>query len=435
MTTASGDHSAILARRRRVLSPTYRLFYEEPLQIVRAEDVWMYDEHGRRYLDAYNNVPVVGHCRPEVVEAMVRQARTLNTHTRYLAEQPLELAEELLATLPGELGSVVFTCTGSEANDLAARTAKTVTGGNGFIITDFAYHGGTELLTGMSPEEGNPLGPGVYAVAPPLGEHAAASFGARVGECITRMRADGVRLAALLVDTAFASDGIATHPPGCLAEAARHVHAAGGLVIADEVQPGFGRLGESMWGFERHGVTPDLVTMGKPMGNGHPIAAVVARRDVFAGFSRQRHYFNTFGGNSVSCAVALAVLKVIRTEGLIENARRSGGHLLSKLRSLAQRCAVISEVRGAGLFIGVELGANPATGLAGSAEARRVVNGMRARGVLLGTSGRNGDVLKIRPPLTFAPGHADLLLDVLEKTLQGENAAAGGGAHDIPSAV
>jgi 4-aminobutyrate aminotransferase-like enzyme len=435
VTTAPADPSAVLARRKRVLSPTYRLFYEEPLQIVRAEDVWMYDEHGRRYLDAYNNVPVVGHCRPEVVEAMVRQARTLNTHTRYLAEQPLQLAEELLATLPGELGSVIFTCTGSEANDLAARTAKTVTGGSGFIITDFAYHGGTELLTGMSPEEGNPLGPGVYTLAPPLGEHSAATFGARVEECIARMRADGVRLAALLVDTCFASDGIATHPPGFLAEAARHVRAAGGLLIADEVQPGFGRLGESMWGFQRHGVTPDLVTMGKPMGNGHPIAAVVGRRDVFAAFSRQRHYFNTFGGNSVSCAVALAVLKVIHTEGLIENARRSGGHLLSGLQALARRCAVIRDVRGAGLFIGVELGTNPASGLAGSREVKRVVNGMRARGVLIGTSGRNGDVLKIRPPLTFALEHADLLLDVLKKTLQGENVPAGGGASDIPSAV
>jgi len=435
VTTASGDPSTILARRRRVLSPTYRLFYEAPLQIVRAEDVWMYDEHGRRYLDAYNNVPVVGHCRPEVVEALVRQARTLNTHTRYLAEQPLQLAEELLATLPEELDSVIFTCTGSEANDLAARAAKTVTGGSGFIITEFAYHGGTELVTGMSPEEGNPLGPGVYTVAPPLGELAAATFGARVEECIVRMRADGVRLAALLLDTVFASDGIATHPTGFLADAARHVRAAGGLLIADEVQPGFGRLGEAMWGFQRHGVIPDLVTMGKPMGNGHPIAAVVARREVFSEFARQRHYFNTFGGNSVSCAVALAVLQVIRRERLPDNALRSGAHLLHGLRALAQQRAVVRDVRGSGLFIGVELGANPASDLAGSAEARRVVNEMRTRGVLLGTTARNGDVLKIRPPLTFTVEHADLLLDALEKTLQCAGATVGGGVRDFPSVV
>jgi 4-aminobutyrate aminotransferase-like enzyme len=435
VTTASGDPSAILARRRRVLSPTYRLFYEAPLQIVRAADVWMYDEHGRRYLDAYNNVPVVGHCRPEVVEAMVRQARTLNTHTRYLAEQPLQLAEQLLATLPEELNSVIFTCTGSEANDLAARTAKTVTGGSGFIITDFAYHGGTELVSGMSPEEGNPLGPGVYTVAPPLGEQAAATFGSRVAECIARLHANGVRLAALLIDTVFASDGIATHPTGFLADAVRHVRAAGGLVIADEVQPGFGRLGETMWGFERHGVIPDLVTMGKPMGNGHPIAAVVARREVFSDFSGQRHYFNTFGGNSVSCAVALAVLQVIRRERLADNALRSGEYLVRGLRALARRDAVIRDVRGAGLFIGVELGANAASGLAGSPEARRVVNEMRVRGVLLGSTGRNGDVLKIRPPLTFAVEHANVLLDALEKTLRCERATAAGGADDIPSVV
>jgi 4-aminobutyrate aminotransferase-like enzyme len=412
------DRSALLARRRRVLSPTYRLFYEQPLEIVRAADVWMYDERGRRYLDAYNNVPVVGHCHPRVVEALTAQAGTLNTHTRYLAERPLQLAEELLATMPEGLGNVIFTCTGSEANDLAARVAKSVTGGSGFIITDFAYHGGTDLIAGMSPEDGNPLGPGVYTVPPPLGAESAGAFGEQVRRCIERMRADGVRLAALLLDTAFASDGVATHPPGFLAEAVAHVRAAGGLFIADEVQPGFGRLGERMWGFQRHGVAPDLVTMGKPMGNGHPVAAVAARPEVLAEFARSRRYFNTYGGNSVSCAVALAVLQVIRAESLLENARHSGEYLQRHLRALADRCAVIRDVRGAGLFIGVELGSNPASGLSGSDEATRVVNEMRSGGVLLGTTGRNGNVLKIRPPLTFGLEHADLLLGVLEQTLQ-----------------
>jgi len=434
VTTAPQDRPALLMRRRRLLSPTYRLFYQQPLEIVRAADVWMFDEQGRRYLDAYNNVPVVGHCHPQVVEALARQARTLNTHTRYLAEQPLQLAEELLATMPTELGSVIFTCTGSEANDLAARVCKAVTGGGGFIITDFAYHGGTDLIAGMSPEDGNPLGPGVYPVAPPLGAQAAAAFGDRVGECIERMRADGVRLAALLLDTVFASDGVATHPPGFLAEAVRHVHAAGGLFIADEVQPGFGRLGEAMWGFQRHGVIPDLVTMGKPMGNGHQVDAVAARPEVFAEFSRRRRYFNTFGGNSVSCAVALAVLHVIRAQGLLENARRCGEHLLLGLRALAARCAVIREVRGAGLFLGVELGANPLSGLSGASEAARVVNDMRNNGVLLGITGRNSDVLKVRPPLTFNPEHAELLLGALEKTLQAATPLQEG-EHDLPSVV
>jgi len=261
VTTSPGNSAALLARRARVLSPTYQLFYEQPLQIVRAEGVWMYAEDGRRYLDAYNNVPVVGHCHPRVVEALTRQARTLNTHTRYLAEQPLRLAEELLATLSQEPGSVIFTCTGSEANDLAVRISKAVTGGTGFIITEFAYHGATDVMAGMSPEDGGPLGPGVYTVAPPLGPQGAASFGHRVRQCIERMRSDGVRLAAMLVDTIFSSDGVCEDPRGFLAEAVAAVHAAGGLFIADEVQPGFGRLGETMWGFQRHGIAPDLITM------------------------------------------------------------------------------------------------------------------------------------------------------------------------------
>jgi len=241
VTTASpADRSAILARRARLLSPTYRLFYEQPLQIVRAEGVWMYDEHGRAYLDAYNNVPVVGHCHPYVVNALARQARTLNTHTRYLAEQPLQLAEELLGTMPPELGNVIFTCTGSEANDLAVRVSKAVTGGTGFIVTDFAYHGVTDVLAGMSPEDGGVLGPGVYAVPSPAAAGGAAAFGEHVRACIDRMRDEGVRLAALLTDTIFSSDGVFADPKGFLTDAVRHVQAAGGLFIADEVQPGFG---------------------------------------------------------------------------------------------------------------------------------------------------------------------------------------------------
>ena len=418
MTAAPGDPGALLARRTRLLAPTYQLFYEQPLQIVRAEGVWMYDERGRAYLDAYNNVPVVGHCHPQVVEALARQARTLNTHTRYLCEQPLQLAAELLATLPPQLENVIFTCTGSEANDLAARVSKEVTGGSGFIITDFAYHGATELTAGLSPEDGGPLGPGVYTVPSP-GAVPGPAFAEHVRQCIEHMRADGLRLAALLVDTIFSSDGVVAHPAGFLAEAVRQVHAAGGLFIADEVQPGLGRLGEAMWGFARHGVVPDIVTMGKPLGNGHPVAAVAARSAVFAEFSRRRRYFNTYGGNSVSCAAALAVLGVIRSENLLENARRSGEYLQQGLRTLAQRCPAIRDVRGAGLFIGVELGTNPASGLSGAAEATRVVNGMRRLGVLLGATGRSGEVLKIRPPLIFAPQHADLLLDALTRTLQG----------------
>jgi len=409
--------AGLLRRRARLLAPTYQLFYDEPLQIVRAADVWMYDAQGRAYLDAYNNVPVVGHCHPQVVEALARQAATLNTHTRYLAELPLQLAEELLATLPPQFASVIFTCTGSEANDLAVRICKAATGGTGFIVTEFAYHGATDVIAGMSPEDGGPLGPGVYAVPAPVGAAAAAAFGAQVRRCLERMRADGVRPAALLLDTIFASDGVATHPAGFLVEAVRHVREAGALFIADEVQPGFGRVGEAMWGFQRHGVIPDLVTMGKPMGNGHPVAAVAGQPGVLAAFARRTRYFNTYGGNSVSCAAALAVLQVIRERGLLANALASGEHLQQRLRALAARCAAIREVRGAGLFLGVELGENRASGLAGAPEAARVMNALRRRGVLVGTTGRRGDALKIRPPLTFAPEHADLLVEALEEAL------------------
>lgn len=415
--TKPTDRSVLLARRARLLAPSYRLFYEQPLQIVRGEGVWLFDERGRRYLDAYNNVPVVGHCHPAVVQAICDQARILNTHTRYLTEEPLQLAEELLATLPQELGNVLFTCTGSEANDLAVQVSKVVTGGTGFIITDFAYHGATDALAGMSPEEGAPLGADVYTVRAPLRAGAAEGFAEEIRRCLGRMRAAGVQPAALLLDTIFSSDGVIAEPRGFLQAAAQAMRAAGGLFIADEVQAGLGRLGESMWGFQRHGVVPDLVTMGKPMGNGHPIAALVGRANLLAEFARRRHYFNTFGGNNVSCAAARAVLKVIRDGNLVDNARRTGNELQAALRALAQRRPLIREVRGAGLFIGLELGANPASGLDARAETRRVVNAMRERGVLLGATGRDGNVLKIRPPLTFEPQHAQLLLQELETAL------------------
>jgi 4-aminobutyrate aminotransferase-like enzyme len=377
----------------------------------------MYDAEGRRYLDAYNNVPVVGHCHPYVVDALARQARTLNTHTRYVAEQPLVLAERLLATFPNQIRNVVYTCTGSEANDLAVRISKAVTGGAGFIITDFAYHGTTDVIAGMSPEDGTRLGPGVYAVPAPLGPEGANRLGYSVRECIAAMRADGIRPAALLVDTIFSSDGVVADPPGFLAAAVDEMHAAGGLFIADEVQPGFGRTGDHMWGFQRHGVIPDLVTMGKPMGNGHPVSAVAARPALLETFAKQTRYFNTFGGNSVSCAVALAVLDVIEKEQLVANAHATGAYLRAGISRLAPRYPWIREVRGAGLFVGVELASHPTTRLPARQEAARIVNDLRHRGVLIGTTGRDSNILKIRPPLTISPGEVDVLLEALEASL------------------
>jgi len=407
--------SNLLSRRGELLGPTYGLFYEEPLHMVRAQGVWMYDADGRAYLDAYNNVPVVGHCHPHVVATLATQAARLNTHTRYLADAPVELADRLLSTMPAEIGNMVFVCTGSEANDLAIRVSKFVTGGTGFIITERAYHGTSETTSGMSPSARVPLGRDVYAIAAPLGEDGPAQFAERVRECIGRMRADGVKPAALLVDTIFSSDGVVCDPPGFLAEAARAIHDAGGLFIADEVQPGFGRTGEYMWGFMRHGVVPDIVTMGKPMGNGHPIAALAARPELMAAFSKHTRYFNTFGGNTVSCAVGLAVLDVIEDERLIDNARVTGEYLKGGFARLAQKYPTIGEVRGSGLFVGVDIAQGRDANETPRQAATRIVNELRRAGVLTGTTGKNGNTLKIRPPLPFNRENADFLLLALER--------------------
>ena len=309
----------MIARRSRLLGPAYRLFYDQPVQFVRGEGVWLYDAAGHRYLDAYNNVASVGHCHPHVVQAIARQAAVLNTHTRYLHETVLDFAEKLLATFPPQIGHVMFTCTGSEANDLALRVARTCTGGTGFIVTANAYHGVTSALTELSPSLGLPLPEGSHVrlvPAPGSAANAGEIFAGHVSDALADMKKSGIRPAALLVDTIFSSDGVFADPPGFLRPAVEAVRAEGALFIADEVQPGFGRCGGQMWGFARHGLVPDLVTMGKPMGNGHPVAGMAARPELLAEFGRRSRYFNTFGGNPVSAAAGIAVLDVIESEGL-----------------------------------------------------------------------------------------------------------------------
>ena len=419
----SAADQALVARRARLLGPAYRLFYRTPIHPVRAEGVWLYDAQGRRYLDGYNNVASVGHCHPEVVAAIARQASVLNTHTRYLHETVLDCAEALLATMPGEPGHVMFTCTGSEANDLALRIAQTHTGGTGVVVTSHAYHGVTHAIAQLSPS----LGPGVVAgphvrtVLPPdiyrRGENDGARFAADVARAMADLQAAGVRPAALLCDSLFSSDGVFPASLGCLADAAAAAHAAGALFIADEVQAGFGRTGESMWGFARHGVTPDLITLGKPMGNGHPVAGVVGRPQVLERFGQSARYFNTFGGNPVSCAAALAVLQVIARERLQENALRIGALLADGLRALAVRYPMCGDVRGAGLFIGVEIVADAGTRAPDAEYAAAIVAGMRDRDVLISATGPAGNVLKIRPPLVFTEEHVEIFLAALDDTL------------------
>ena len=422
--TLPATERAMIERRQRLLGPAYRLFYDRPLHIVRGEGVWLYGPDGERYLDAYNNVASVGHSHPRVVAAIAEQAATLNTHTRYLHDGVLEYAEKLLATFPSELSQAIFTCTGSEANDLALRIARSQTGASGVIVTQLAYHGVTAAVAAVSPSLGQavPLGVDTRAVpAPDTYRHDPATLGARfaaqVQQAIDDLLRHGIRPAALLVDTLFTSDGVYADPAGFLAPAVEAVRAAGGLFIADEVQAGFARTGSCMWGFQRHGVVPDIVTMGKPMGNGHPVAAVVARPEAMARFGREARYFNTFGGNPVSCAAARATLEVIQEEGLQDNAARTGRYLREGLRRLGQRHAWIGDVRGDGLFIGVELVRDRDAKAPAREETHRFVNRMREARILLSATGLHGNVLKIRPQLPFGRDHADMLLDAADRIL------------------
>jgi 4-aminobutyrate aminotransferase-like enzyme len=413
---------AMVERRQRLLGPAYRLFYEHPVHLVRGEGAWLFDSDGNRYLDCYNNVASLGHAHPRVVEAIARQAAQINTHTRYLHDTVLDYAEALLATFPASLGHVMFTCTGSEANDLALRIARAHTGGEGIVVTSLAYHGVTSALAELSPSlgEGVPLGRHVATVPPPDAYRGGADMPARFAADVARAFADlhrhGIRPCALLVDTMFTSDGVFPDPAGFLAQAAEAARAAGALFIADEVQPGFGRTG-SMWGFERHGVEPDIVTMGKPMGNGHPVAGLAIRPDLLARFGGTARYFNTFGGNPVSAAAGLAVLEVLREESLPANAAAVGAHLSAGLSALAARHELIGDVRGAGLSIGVELVRDRVTKEPTTVETTRIVNALRERRVLISASGPGANILKIRPPLCLSREQADLFIEALDEVL------------------
>lgn len=408
--------AALVARRHRVLGPAYRLFYQTPVHLVRGEGVWLFDPEGNAYLDAYNNVASVGHCHPHVLAATARQAALLASHTRYLHDTVLSYAEKLLSHFPSELCHVMFTCTGSEANDLAIRLARAATGGTGVIVTENAYHGVTAAVAEFSPS----LGPGV-----PLGAHVrtvpapdaragdpAVTFTAHVQAAIDDLLRHGIKPAVLIVDTIFSSDGVFALPAGFLKGAVAAIHAAGGLFIADEVQPGFGRTGAAMWGFERHGVLPDMVSLGKPMGNGYPVAGLVMQPHVVADFGAKARYFNTFGGNAVACATAMAVLEVVEGEGLQENARKVGAEFAATLRGL--RDPRLGELRDAGLFLGLDVvdGDRP-----DAAMAARIVNGLRDERVLISATGPKGHVLKIRPPLVFSGDHVAIFAERLARVL------------------
>lgn len=390
-----------------------RLTYENPVHVVGGEGAWLIEADGRRLLDAYNNVPVVGHCHPRVTEAIVRQTRTLNTHARYLYEPLVELAERLLASMPPEAGldSVMLVNSGSEANDIAWRIASGVTGRDGAIVTHHAYHGVTAAIADLSPEEW-PEGLSLDRVA----RIPADSGGGEVSAAAERLAATGHPLAATFIDAGLTSDGVHPFTPERLAAAVRATHAAGGLFVADEVQVGYGRGGSHLWTFAQLGVAPDFVTLGKPMGNGYPVAAVLTRSEIVEKFAFARRVFSTFGGNPVAARAALAVLDVIEDERIVAHAGRVGGLLVAQLRALRERHACITEVRGLGLLVGVQLD-DPA-------RAKAVVEALRADGVLVGRTGPLDDVLKIRPPLVFGEEHAGVLVTALDLALAATAAAA-----------
>lgn len=409
-----------IRRRDQSLGPGYRLFYDTPLEVVRGKGVTLFDRDGSEYLDVYNNVPSVGHAHPRVIAAVHEQMQTLNTNTRYVQESILDYSEQLLSTFPAELGHVMFTCTGSEANDLAMRVAKYATGNQGIIVTSGAYHGLTAEVASFSPSlgVGVPLGANVRVIDAPDALRYSSDQGSledhlrnQVRAAIADLHRHGIGLAAFIADSIFSSDGIFAGPAGFLRPIIEEVHAAGGLYVADEVQPGFGRTGEEWWGFQRHGIVPDIVTIGKPMGNGIPVAAAIFKPELLQEFGKNIRYFNTFGGNSVAIAAAQAVLDVIREESLIENALKVGGKILTGLKDLSQGLEQVAEVRGSGFFIGVDLVTDRSTLMPDGEAAAGIVNALRQDRILISACGAQGNVLKLRPPMPFSSNDADRLLE------------------------
>jgi 4-aminobutyrate aminotransferase-like enzyme/Ser/Thr protein kinase RdoA (MazF antagonist) len=424
------DRARMLARRRRVMGPQAYMFYDKPLHMVRGEGAWLTDVTGRRYLDVYNNVPHVGHCHPHVVAAVARQAATLNTNTRYLFDEVLDYAERLAATMPAGSGltACMFVNSGSEAVDLAWRLAKAYTGHRGAVVMEYAYHGWTDAVAALSPEfaPADRLAPHVRTILGPDdfrgpwrrgAADLAARYAADADRAIAALGEAGLRPALFVADAGLLTNGVLDAPPGWLQGVHERVRRAGGLCVADEVQSGFGRQGEALWGFQLHGVTPDIVCMGKPIGNGHPLGAVVTRPEIVQALVDETNFFSTFGGNNVSCAAGLAVLEVLEREGLQENARTVGAHFKSGLRRLAERHSLIGDVRGSGLLVGAELVRDRATLEPAAAEAKRVVNRMRDLGVLTATEGPHGNVLKLRPPICFSREQADLAVAALDQAL------------------
>jgi 4-aminobutyrate aminotransferase-like enzyme/Ser/Thr protein kinase RdoA (MazF antagonist) len=413
---------ADLARRHRLMGAGAELFYEKPLHIVRGAGVWVYDAEGRAYLDVYNNVPHVGHTHPTVVAAIQRQTAILATHTRYLHENILEYAEQLTARLPAHLNACIFVNSGSEANDVAWRMAQMATGHGGGLVMEHAYHGITDAVAALTPSAGRPRDPRVVTIAPPpdslrvSDDMTSAELSEAVQDAdraIATLAERGFAPAAFYIDTAITSSGIFDPPPAWAAAVTARIRAAGGLVVADEVQYGLGRSGSHFWGFERRGLEPDIVTLGKPVGNGYPMGVVVANRGLIEAFQAKFGFFSTFGGNAVAAAAGLAVLTVLEREQLMANAAATGGYLREQLESVASRHPCLGKVRGTGLLLGLEVLGRDVSGA--KKRNKRIVNALVSEfRVLIGYEGPHASILKLRPPMPFRREHADLLVQAID---------------------
>ena len=415
----------LLSDRERLLGPNVPTFYDDPVHIVKGEGVWLWDDEGRKYLDCYNNVPHVGHCNERVVEALYRQAKTLNTHTRYLHEGILDYVERLTATTDASLDTAILTCTGSEANDIALRMAEAVTGNRGIVATDATYHGNTALVSQTSRSNIPSVGFGLdqyfrFAKAPDSYRNPdpdGSKFATAVAREIDAHVESGNGFAALIICPIFLNEAFPTMADGWLKPVANVVRKAGGFLICDEVQSGFGRTGTHFWAHQKMGVVPDVLTLGKPMANGHPVGGLVTTADTMKMFRTGFRYFNTFGGNPVSCAAALAVLDEMQDRNLMANAKAVGDHAFTRLKRLKEKYDVIGDVRGSGMVFGAEMVLDRDSGKPAGEFADRVINTMRHRGFIHSKLGRHQNTLKIRPPMPFSIENADLLFDTLDDVL------------------
>jgi 4-aminobutyrate aminotransferase-like enzyme len=427
MAMPAGPEGDLLERRRRVMGPHALLFYNPPLHLVRGDGVWLFDSAGLRYLDAYNNVPHVGHSNERVAEAVSRQVRTLNTHTRYLHEGVIRYAEQLVATVEAALDRVYFCCTGTEANELALRMARHRTNAQGVIVSSHSYHGNSRqlasLATGLRNPEPFPDWARAVTLPDPFRspdqtvESLTQRFLETVAVAVESLVASGAGVAAILLDPLLTFEGLPAIPPSAISAAIEIVRAAGGLYIADEVQGGLGRTGRFFWAHERYTASPDLVTVGKPIANGIPMAAVLATAEIADSFGASATYFNTFAGSPVACAAAQATLEVLDADSLCEQAVGVGAYLRHRLLELTGEFELLGDVRGEGLYQGVEVTAGPHSREPGTATAQRIVSELARRGVLISSTGPANSVLKIRPPMPFALEHADLLIESLRRVM------------------